>query len=291
MMAPLDYGSTGSRPPYTYVTTVYGGSRISDMLEATNSMLAQTCSPSEVVIVIDGPIPAEVDEGVERMRALVSNECAARVQRLERNVGPGLAGQCGIDLASHELVARLDSDDLALPERIEREMAVFAEHPELCSVGTWVREFDDSGRGRPSVVELPETPGQISAYARRRCPCRQSSLLYRKSAILAVGGYRSLRIAEEWDLYNRLIKAGYRCWNIPEPLVLMRTDPSYFARRGGASYARDILAFKWGMLRRRETDPLSFAVSAGSSLVASLVPNSVRSALYRNLLRRGEDRA
>lgn len=267
---------------YTLILTVYAKTKPSDFERSLTSMMGQTVPPDQIIVVEDGPIPMELAQSIDSNTGKI--DCT-RI-RLDINSGPALAAQAGINASRNELIARLDTDDEAYPTRLEDELRFLDEHPEYVSVGTLVREVDESGRV-VARVSLPESFEEIRDFARRRCPCRQTTLLYKKSAIIEVGGYRALRVAEEWDLYNRFIAAGMKCYNIQLPMVDMHVEDEYFARRGGIAVLKQLLSFKAGMLLRQEAGLLDFIVSSVASIIACLVPNSIREFIYIRLLRTG----
>ncbi len=272
-------------PPYSYVMTLYYGSNPLLAEKSMKSMLDQSVAPSEIVAVLDGRVDDELLKMLQRMSDCSS--CPIRIVQLDRNVGPALAAQRGINESNFRLIARLDSDDIALPGRMKKQLDYIMDNPTVSSVGSLVCEIDED-LGLKQLVDLPESHDEIVEYSRRRCPCRQSSLLYDKLAVEAVGGYGDLRIAEEWDLYNRLIEGGYRCHNLQEPLVYMTVDDDYYRRRGGFETLRRISNFKWEMYKSGRMGFADFAISLGANAISCVVPNKVRSVIYRNILRKRE---
>lgn len=282
--APVIRSTVKGFQPYAYVVTAYAGTALDELDRSIDSMLSQTVPPSEVVAVMDGPVSQEVREHLEALSARFDGR--VELIRLAENRGPGYAAARAIEAASCDLVARLDSDDVSRRDRMEVQLKALAEDPGLSCVGSLVVERQKS-TGRESYVELPEAGDELADFARRRCPCRQSTLLFSRAAVLAVGNYRDLRFAEDWDICNRLIAGGYRLRNVQEPLVTMMVDDDYYARRGGAAVFGRIIAFKFGMLREGRMGLLDFAVSAGASLLVSLAPNKLRELVYTKLLRGG----
>lgn len=265
---------------YTFITTVYGGTDPVDLKCCLESMEKQTVPPDRVIVVIDG-------EAKESVKAILRSASSPRfeVVQLRVNVGPGSAAQAAINLCKTELIARLDADDISHPKRIEKQLRAYRCNRDLGSVGTFVIE-KNANDGSSARVSLPVDFEGIKKYAKKRCPLRQSTLLIRKSAIDLVGGYSALRFAEDWDLYNRFIKADIHCVNVPEYLVDMKVDGDYYARRGGLKKLLLLIKFKWRMLLDGQTDMVSFFISSLASTVVCLVPNRLRELVYVRLLRR-----
>ncbi len=272
---------------YTLLMTVYSGTKVEEFKQSLDSMLLQTIPPNEIVIVADGPVSENLASYIYEQKR---EDARILYYPKDVNEGPGAAAQYGLGKCSYEYVARLDSDDIAHPTRIEKQLSCFKNDESLSSVGTLVSEYVESPSFPLCIVELPEDSQEIARYARRRCPCRQTTLLYKRSAINKVGGYRKLRIAEEWDLYNRLIAAGYRCFNIQEVLVAMRVGEEYFARRGGYSYFKAIVHFKVEMFKEGRMTLLDLVASVIPSMIVSMLPNGVRSRIYTRLLRSPDSR-
>ena len=275
-----DLADTPIERDYSLILTVYQKSKVEDFSRSLSSMLNQTIPPKEIIVVEDGPISIELAEYVERQ----ANTTNISVLKLKNNVGPALAAQAGIDIAKCALIARLDTDDEALPNRMERELQFLSENPEYDSVGSLVQEISLDGN-ISSAVNLPESFEEIREYSRKRCPCRQTTLLYRKTALQSVGGYNNLRVAEEWDLYNRLIEAGCKCHNIQAVLVKMYVDDNYYARRGGITTLFRLAQFKTDMLKAGRMSFSDYIPSMAASIISCLLPNRIRTFVYVKLLR------
>ena len=265
---------------YSFITTVYLGTELTDLSRCIDSMKAQTVRPDKIVVVADGELRQDVLSYLQRIE-----DDQLEVIFLDSNVGPGAAAQVAIDECKTELIARLDSDDISNRRRIEKQVETYRAHRELGSVGSFVIERN-SENGCKSMVDLPIDFGSIKEFAKIRCPLRQSTLLLRKSAVDLVGGYSSLRFAEDWDLYNRFIQFNVPCMNIPEYLVEMRVDSDFYARRGGIDKLSKLISFKIEMLVKRQTDVFSFLISSAASIVTCLIPNKLRIFFYTHFLRR-----
>jgi glycosyltransferase involved in cell wall biosynthesis len=197
--------------------------------EAVESVLAQTAGDLELVVIDDGSVDATpaLLAAVGDPRLRVERQAAAGLTRaLNRAVG----------LARAPLLARLDADDLALPERLARQRSFLDAHPEVGLLGTAAREVDAAGR----LVALVTPPAGDAAIRRaliRRNPFVHSSVLMRRSAVDAVGGYdESLPVAQDYDLWMRMSRVT-RLANLAEPLVIRRLLP------GRVSATRD--ALRW----------------------------------------------
>lgn len=269
---------------YSVLMSVYHRERPEYLRASLESMLTQTVKTDDLILVCDGPLPEELDRVIEEFEQEYPQ--VLRVHRLEENRGLATALNAGLELCRHELVARMDTDDLAMPDRCRLQLEKFGEDPSLSIVGGAVEEFEDSPDRITAYKPMPETHEQIRQYARTRNPFNHPTVMYRKSAVLAVGGYPEEKLHEDYSLWALLLMAGARGYNLPQTLVRMRTGNDLYARRGGVRYLIRGIKLRWKFYRM---GLYSFGnliyVAAGLTLVC-LVPVSVRKGIYRLILRK-----
>lgn len=218
----------------TVLMSVYAGTDSGDFQLTLDSLRSQTRPADSLLVVEDGPISATLTE-------VLDSHPDIRRLRLSRNQGLGPALQAGLEAVDTEFTARLDTDDLAYPHRLETQLAVFAEDPELSVLGSTMREFDDeqfrSGAkladAAGEIRSLPTTHEEILRYARWNTPVNHPSVMFRTADAIAVGGYRRVHHMEDYDLWARLLASGHRFRNLAEPLTLFRTSNAQFERRTG----------------------------------------------------------
>lgn len=218
--------------------------------EAMASIRGQTFRDFELLVIDDG--------SEDRSAAIVARHAAEddRV-RLMANPGAGLiaALNFGIERASTELVARMDADDIALPTRFERQMARMAAEPDLLVLGTATRRIH--ARGNQIGIAVPPTePAEIRAVLERVNPIAHPTVVMRRSAVEAAGGYRRAYLrAEDYDLWLRLAERG-KLANLPEPLLDYRIGEGFRADVFGRQVLSEMTARAAARLRRGgETDP------------------------------------
>ncbi len=269
-------------PSYAVLMSCYAKDRPEWLSLALESMAAQTVPPAEVVLVFDGPLTEGLVAVVDAFDAAHPG-LLVRVP-LERNVGLGPALNAGLLRCSCEVVARMDADDFSRPARLERQLAKLAEGYDM--VGCNATEFSGDVDSPNSERVMPETHDEIVRFAKRRAPFVHPAFVVRRPAIEAVGGYRSVPYAEDFDLFIRLLKAGSRGYNLQEPLVAVRVDDDVYRRRGGLGYARDMLSFNALELREGWFSPAEFLVRSAANVGVALIPNGARDLVYKRLLRR-----
>jgi glycosyltransferase involved in cell wall biosynthesis len=211
-----------SLPKVSVVMAVWNPDR-AYVTAAIRSILEQTFRDLELVIVED-PSERLVDPfefADDRIRL---------IQR-ERRGSLGSALNDGIAAARAALIARIDADDVAMPQRIERQYEFMQQHPEITVYGSRIRVIDDSGAtvGRRM---LPLAHDEIASALRRYNCISHPSVMFRKAPVVAVGGYHHERIAEDYDLWCRLLLAGARFANSDEELVLYRFHEQAAKYRG-----------------------------------------------------------
>lgn len=269
-------------PAYSVLMSCYAKDRPEWLALALMSMAEQTVSPMEIVLVFDGTLPDELHAAIDEFD-IAHPGLLVRVP-LEKNGGLGPALNAGFAHCSCEVIARMDADDYSRPERLERQLAKLAEGYDM--VGCNVTEFSDDPSRVNSVRELPETHEEIVHFAKRRTPFAHPAFVARRAALEVVGGYRSVPYAEDFDLFARMLKQGFRGYNLQEPLVAMRVDEGAYRRRGGLSYARDMLSFNLLQLREGWFSPADFLVRSAANVGVALVPNALRDAIYKRFLRK-----
>lgn len=269
---------------YSVLMSVYYKENASYLDYSIDSMLKQSIFPNEFVIVKDGKLTNDLDKIIEKY----SNKYPElfKVVELEKNMGLGEALRVGILNCKYEFIARMDSDDYSVPDRIEKEFTIFEKMPELGLVGSNVEEFEDEIENIKCHVVLPETNEQIEKFSKKRCPFRHPSLLYKKSEVINAGNYRTFYLCEDYDLYIRMIKNNCKCYNIQEPLVFMRISEDFYKRRGGWKYMKTILKFKSEQLKTGYFSVFDFLITTIPHIIVCLMPNKLRDYIYRNFLRK-----
>jgi glycosyltransferase involved in cell wall biosynthesis len=248
-----------------------------------NSILAQTISPDEIVLIADGPLTEELDivvnSYVKQYGALFN------VIRFEKNIGLGRLLAKGIEICRNELIVRMDADDYALPNRCEKQLQVFTEQPDIDLVGSNVDEFIGSIDNVVSNVVLPQCNDEIITFAKKRCPVRHPTLMYKKQAVMKAGNYRDYRHAQDYNLIVHMILNGAKMYNIQDVLVYMRVSPDFYKRRGGWKQMKLVLKLKKEFYDYGFYSAKDFAISAIGNAIVCLMPNSVRVFIYKKLLR------
>lgn len=207
--------------------SVYKAEKPEFLVESLESLKQQTLIADEVVLVEDGPISAELSAVIESFRQAI-NICSVQ---LPENVGLAAALNEGLKYCQHEIIARMDTDDIAQPQRFAVQYQFMLDHPEIAACSSYVEEFFEGGNQGPTVRVLPTAHDQIVRYAKFRTPLSHPAAIYRKACVEAIGGY-PLLYPEDQAIWALMISRGYKLGNIPDVLLRMRTNSNFFARRG-----------------------------------------------------------
>jgi len=217
---------------FSVLMSVHGGADPERLDAALASLGDQTLPPDEVVLVKDGPLTPELDAVVEAHAT--AGPGRVRVVPLPENVGLGAALGRGMEHCSHELVARMDADDLCLPERFEAQHRHLTHNRDVDVVSCWTQAFDS----HPDQVLFerrdPFLPEQLARLARFRSPVTHAACMYRRSAVLAAGGYCNWPRMQDYHLWARMFVNGSRFACIPRVLYKVHWDENLVRdRRGG----------------------------------------------------------
>lgn len=263
--------------------SVYIKENAENLIEAFESVFNQTLEPDEVVIVEDGPLTTELYSVLDDFQKKYSS---LRRVTLKNNVGLGLALNEGLQHCSNELVARMDTDDIALSDRFEKQCRFMAQHPEIAVVGGQISEFIGEPVNIVGYRKVPLSPQDCKKYYRDRDPLNHMTVMMRKSALMDAGNYKPWHLDEDSYLWGRILKKGYLLANLPDILVNVRVGEEMYARRGGWKYFKsDTKMLKWKLdhgLTSYGRYIYNCIIRFGVQVV---LPNKLRGLVFKKLLR------
>jgi glycosyltransferase involved in cell wall biosynthesis len=206
---------------------VHAGLDPAHLRRCLDSVADQTRPPDELIVVEDGPL---ADEHARVIAEAEAGPLTLVRVALEQNGGAGLANGAGLTQARGRWIAKIDADDICLPERIERQLAfVDATGVDACS--TWLEEFDADEGHVTAIRKVPTTHEAIARGMRMNNPLNHPSSFYRRDVALRAGGYPELRFMQDYDMFARMLVGGARFANMELPLVRFRADATMFRRR------------------------------------------------------------
>jgi glycosyltransferase involved in cell wall biosynthesis len=268
---------------FTVLIPVYHANNPDHLELALKSVTDQTVKPDEILLVEDGPIPPVLDNVINEF----SIQAEGRVKRIRVPENRGLVNSLnvGLEHASYELVARMDTDDLSAPHRFEKQLAFFKQHPDYSLVGGQIQEFIEEIGDVPLVRKLPLKYEEIVAYSKKRCPFNHPSVMYRKSMLQAIGGYEEYRNFEDYYLWAKIIHAGYKVANLPDVLLYFRMGQDFVKRRKGITYFFREYALLKGMRRISFLNNRQFAHNILRRLPLRIMPDFIVKWVYWYFLR------
>ena len=274
---------------YSVLMSVYQKENPEYLRAAVESVLGQTVPPEEVVLVCDGPLTEALD-GV--IAEYARQEIAFRVVRLPENGGLGKALNEGLKYCSCEWIARMDTDDLAAPNRCERQLRYLERHPDVDALSGTIAEFQGDAldvqmaeKAVTSYKTVPQTPEEISGYIKQRNPINHPCVMFKKSSVELSGGYQPCPYFEDYDLWVRMYRDHAVLANLSDTLLYMRVNGMH-QRRGGIEYAKAIISFRNRMYRYGFLNLAEYLPMTAARVLISLMPNFMRKYLYDKKLRK-----
>ena len=267
---------------FSVLLSIYYKERPDFLRQSLDSLFSQTLLPTEVVLVKDGPLTKTLDIIIEEYS---KRYLQLKIVSLSVNQGLGKALNEGLKYCSYDLVARMDTDDIAKPNRFEKQLKVFNNHPDIDIVSSWIDEFEGDTNHILSIRKLPEYHKEIYKFAKKRNPINHPAVMFRKSSVLAAGGYKHFPLFEDYYLWVRMLMNGAKFYNIQESLLYFRSSSDMFKRRGGINYALMELKFEQELLRIKFIDKSIFIKNILIRFISRLIPNKLRTIIYIFLLR------
>ncbi len=266
---------------YSVLMTIYKKDNPEYAKASIDSMLAQTHKTNDFVLVCDGDVTEELNVVIDGYVSKYPD--IFNVVRLPQNVGLGAALRCGVPFCKNELIARMDDDDIANPNRCETEIKYFEEHPNCVLVGAHMNEFDNDPNEVLRVKKVPIGLDNIKKYSRRRNPFNHSTVMFKKSAVLEAGNYSEMRTNQDVELWVRMINKGYQCENIDEILVDFRFDKNTLKRRKEWKNSK-LMIDVWKQFRKNKyCSYWDYLVVKWTQIAIYIMPKKLLNWVYNNL--------
>lgn len=230
---------------FSVLMSVYCKDNTDDFRTALESVtLTQKRQPQQVVIVQDGVVPPSIDEIIETVKSK-AGEIEFTVLKKEKNQGLAAALNSGLALCKYDWVARMDSDDISVEDRFEKQIAFIEKNVDISVLGGAIAEFENEIGDIHSERHVGLTHEEITKMSRSRTPMNHVSVMYLKSAILEVGGYsEDFGKLEDYKLWVDLIASGKKMANIDDIIVCVRVGKGFIERRSNKREIQD-----WDMLQ------------------------------------------
>lgn len=266
---------------YSILMSVYYKENPQYLKEAIESMLNQTVKSDDFVIVCDGPLTEELYQVIDYYESKPMN-CIHRLQ-LDKNYGLGIALNKGLEMCKNELVARMDSDDIAIKCRCEMQLQELINN-NFAVIGSNVEEFIYNIENIIGKRNVPCSYEEIIKFSKKRNPFNHPSVMFNKKIIQKVGSYlEDYHLFEDYYLWIRVLKNGYSCKNIQDTLVYMRTSYDMYTRRGGYIYGHEMLKFHKWLKSIYWTNNIDFITGVIPHYIICILPNVLRKKIYMKI--------
>ena len=244
----------------------------------------QTIHPNEIVLVLDGSIGEELNQCVLKWQKIIGEPL--KVIPLSQNVGLGKALNEGLKHCTNEWVFRMDTDDICTPDRFSKQVAFIKENPDVVLFGGQILEFNQDVSDAHVLKAVPENHNEIKAFAQNRCPFNHMTVAYRHDVITLLGAYQHHLFMEDYNLWLRVIGAGYKVANLPDVILYARVGNGMHARRKGLEYIKS----EKKLLDLKKELKLQHPIHANMLfLIRSmfrLLPSTMLGKIYNNFLRK-----
>jgi glycosyltransferase involved in cell wall biosynthesis len=227
---------------FSVLMSVYSKENSSYLRKSLESVFASSLTPTELIIVEDGPLTD--------LLYLCLDEFEAKYQKiikrlvLKNNMGLGIALNYGLKICSNEIVFRMDSDDVCIHSRFEQQLLAFKDDKDLVIIGGWIEEMDSNLVLSLGIRKVPSKSNDIEKFKNFRNPFNHMTVAFKKSIILAVGGYQDMPGYEDYFLWLRVLRK-YKGKNIGKVLVKARAGKTMIARRQGLKFLNNEFHFQY----------------------------------------------
>lgn len=269
---------------FSVLMSVYIKEKAEYFNECIESVFKQTILPSEIVIVEDGPINSELRNLIDNYKGKYPNIIKNVV--LEKNKGLGLALAEGVNHCSNELIARMDTDDICVKDRFEKQLNEFLKNPNIDVCGSHIKEFDGTIDNVISERKVPLEHKDIAKYQKKRSAVNHMTVMYKKSAVLKAGNYVDAPLMEDDVLWVNMLLNGSLFMNIDDYLVFARTGNDMIKRRGSVSYLKKYINGRRIILKTGYINFWDYSKTIVAQVIVSLVPIKLRKFIFIKLLRK-----
>ncbi|MBY0753931.1 glycosyltransferase [Clostridium sardiniense] len=268
---------------YSVLMSIYEKEKPEYLIESLDSIINQTVPPDEIILVEDGPLNNVLYKTIDKY---LNDHDILKVIKSSNNVGLGRALNLGLINCKNELIARMDTDDIAMKNRCEKQLIVFNNHNDLAIVGAAIDEFYENSDNIISTRVVPEFNKDIYNFSKRRSAFNHPVVMYKKSEVLRVGGYRDLRRNQDVDLFGRMLFNGCKAYNLQESLLLFRANKSLKKRRKSWENTKSYINVIYRFWKKGYSSLGDLCIVCISQIGMFLCPIKIQSLIYSKYLRK-----
>ena len=272
------------RNNFSVLMSVYYREKPEFLRESISSILNQSITPREIIIVKDGKLTIELDLVIQEFCSLVKNVFV--VLELTENKGLGEALRIGLEKCSFEIVARMDSDDICHPLRFEKQLRYLENNPDVSVVGSNIAEFYDTVNNVKFIRRVPSDYSDIKKMMKKRNPINHVTVMFKKEDVLAAGSYKGLHYLEDYYLWVRMIDKSFIINNIDTVLVHVRTGNAMLKKRSDPRRIISWHTLQRQMLKYKQINTLELVINMINIIGFTYMPIKIKEYVYKNFLRR-----
>lgn len=267
---------------FSLLMSVYKNERADYLTACFDSIFQQSVLPTEIILVEDGPLSQELYNSIAEQEKKFPQ--FKRII-LPENQGLGVALNKGMEACSCEIIARMDTDDICMPDRFKTQIEYMTQNPDVDVLSAWIKEFEDMPDNIVGIRSVPENQEDIYKFGKKRNPINHPVVMFRKNAVLSSGGYLPCFLFEDYYLWGRMLQKGYTFHNLQQPLLLFRRSPEMICRRGGFNYALHEILFLRKLQDVGYISTIRLICNIMQRSIIRILPNNVRFFIYKHLLR------
>lgn len=246
--------------------------------------IEQTLRPTQIVLVKDGVLTSELEQVILTWKEKLGE--VLNIVALDTNVGLGKALNIGLEHCIYDWVFRMDTDDICVPERFKKQIDFILNNTNIDILGGQIIEFENQINDSQIIKSVPINHQDIVKYAKSRNPLNHMTVVFKKSAVQKVGGYRHAPLYEDYDLWVRLLLSQYQFANLSDILVYARAGNAMYERRGGLNYIKSEIQMQKRFYSLGFLTVFQMYKNLAMRLPVRLLPNSIRAFMYQVLLRK-----
>ena len=272
---------------YSVLMSLYYKEKPEFLKQAIRSMIDQTIKPDEIVIVYDGKLTPELyqtmDEFINKFPELFT------IIENKKNIGLGLSLNRGLEVCRNEFIARMDTDDISLLDRCEKQLNLFKKNSNLDICSGYIDEFIGEPCNIVSTRCVPKNNEEIYEYIKKRCPINHPAAMFKKKSVINAGGYLDCFWNEDYYLWIRMYEKEAIFANIDNPLVLGRIGKEMYQRRGGKKYFKSEVFLQNYMLKKKIINYHTYILNIIKRFIVQiLLPSKIRGIVFRKYARRNK---
>lgn len=269
-------------PPFSVLMSVYKNDRPEFLNESLKSIENQSVKPNEIVVVEDGPISMKLKQVIVKHRGSFGDDF--KVVTSKQNNGLAAALRLGTEYVSTNWIARMDSDDICVPNRFEKQLEVINDNPDFAVVGGQIKEFSGNIDTIVGYRQVPTSEEQIKRFLKWRSPFNHPTVMINKQVLQSVGGYVPFGNLEDYYLWARIIQKGFTVCSLDDVLVYMRADQGMYSRRGKLSNLKFFYKLRQ-YLRQNSFVNVQEEIAGDLAMTLNIMmPNGCRKILYKKIL-------